>query len=110
MFTCSPPSTLRANFTLPMLPAPIVFPRTQFPVAAGIVVLDFPVLPDCLDSCGVTTGAGPPPFAAALVMSDEYRLWLERRWPAPLDDSVRGGRGRSLLELLLDVCATFDVS
>ncbi|KAG9680073.1 hypothetical protein KCU99_g170, partial [Aureobasidium melanogenum] len=27
--TCSPVSLLRASFTFPMLPAPIVFPRSQ---------------------------------------------------------------------------------
>lgn len=61
--TCSPPSALRANLTLPMLPAPIVLPRTQLPVCAGIVVLD--LLEDlCFDSMAVTTGAGPPLLAA----------------------------------------------
>jgi hypothetical protein len=74
MNTCSPPSTLLASLTLPILPAPIVFPRTQSPVGAGIVVLDFPdPLPVCLDSVAVTTGAGPPPFAAVVAMSEECR-------------------------------------
>lgn len=36
--TCSPVSLLRASFTLPMLPAPIVFPRSQWPVVASMVV------------------------------------------------------------------------
>jgi hypothetical protein len=62
--TCSPPSTLLASLTLPILPAPMVLPRTQLPVFAGIVVL---VLPGfallCLLSIGVTIGAGPAPFA-----------------------------------------------
>jgi hypothetical protein len=65
--TCSPPSTLLASLTLPMLPAPIVFPKTQLPVWAGIVVRDLAGFPECLLSIGVTTGAGPPPFVTAVV-------------------------------------------
>lgn len=72
ILTCSPPSILLASFTFPMLPAPIVLPRTQLPVCAGMVVLDLEgrLAPACLASevvVGVTIGAGPPPFATAVV-------------------------------------------
>lgn len=36
--TCSSPPSFWASFTLPMLPAPMVFPRTHFPDCVGIVV------------------------------------------------------------------------
>ena len=36
--TCSPVSKFLANLTLPMLPAPIVFPNDHFPVCASISV------------------------------------------------------------------------
>jgi hypothetical protein len=95
-----------------MLPAPMVFPRTQSPEGAGIVVLDFPdALPACLDSVGLTTGAGPPPLAAVVVMSEACRDRCDRRWSEVLPtDSVLEGGGRSLVGLLRDVCATFEVS
>lgn len=38
IMTCSPVSIFFASFTLPMLPAPIVLPRAQFPVGVVIVV------------------------------------------------------------------------
>lgn len=38
IITCSPVSIFFASFTLPMLPAPIVLPRAQFPVGVVIVV------------------------------------------------------------------------
>lgn len=44
MRTCSLPSSLRANFTLPMLPAPMVLPKIHLPDCVGMVVRDL----DCL--------------------------------------------------------------
>lgn len=51
----------------------MVRPKIQFPDWAGIVVLDLP-FPECLDSTGVTIGAGPPPLAADVVISDLCEL------------------------------------
>src|SRR5690348_3322473 len=36
--TCSGPSSLRANLTLPILPAPMVLPRIHLPEDVGMVV------------------------------------------------------------------------
>lgn len=44
--TCSLPSSLRASFTLPMLPAPIVFPKIHLPDWVGMVVRDLVCLED----------------------------------------------------------------
>lgn len=38
--TCSLLSSFLANLTLPMLPAPMVFPRIHFPDWVGMVVRD----------------------------------------------------------------------
>ena len=37
--TCSPETAFFANFTLPMLPAPIVFPSAHCPVLGAIIVV-----------------------------------------------------------------------
>lgn len=55
--TCSLPSSLRASFTLPMLPAPIVLPKIHLPDWVGMVVRDLV----CLAAGG---GASAWPWAA----------------------------------------------
>lgn len=85
--TCSPVSSLRANFTLPMLPAPTVLPRIHFPDGVGIVVRDLLCLEAEAEAeeapVGLrgsvapwATGAGPALLATAVFagMSLEVRL------------------------------------
>ena len=55
MRTCSLPSSLRASFTLPMLPAPMVLPKIHFPDCVGMVVRDL----DCLALEACVASAAP---------------------------------------------------
>lgn len=57
--TCSPVSSLRASFTFPMLPAPIVLPKIHFPDGVGIVVRDLLVCFEVVGAPGLR-GSGPP--------------------------------------------------
>jgi len=58
--TCSPVSFLSASLTLPILPAPMVLPRTHIPDCVGIVVRDR----DCLDADadGPLLASATPPW------------------------------------------------
>lgn len=60
---CSLLSSFLASLTLPMLPAPIVFPRIHFPDCVGIVVRDLALVaePEARGSAAEEgcTGAGP---------------------------------------------------
>lgn len=57
--TCSPVSSLRASFTLPILPAPIVLPSIHFPDGVGMVVRDLLVCFEAEDAPGLL-GSGAP--------------------------------------------------
>lgn len=61
--TCSLPSSLRANLTFPMLPAPIVFTSSHLPDWVGMVVRDrlcFAAGADCLESAAPWAPAPVP--------------------------------------------------
>jgi hypothetical protein len=90
--TCSPVSKCFASLTLPMLPAPIVFPSDHVPVLGAVMVVLRLVLACCI--CPDLPSAATPltGIADAVDASDAYRAWLL------LLDSVRVGvgAGRSL--------------
>ena len=79
--TCSPVSRCFASLTLPMLPAPIVFPSVHVPVLGAVMVVLRFVLAGC---AAATPLAG---MADTVDASDAYRAWLL------LLDSVRAGAG-----------------
>lgn len=76
---CSLPSSFLASLTLPMLPAPMVFPRIHLPDCVGMVVRDLafvaPLPPAARGSAVAAvaaegcTGAGPTLWATVLAMS-----------------------------------------
>lgn len=84
--TCSPDSECFASLTLPMLPAPIVFPSAHVPVLGAVMVVLRFVL---AWACAILPSVATPLVGIADVVdaSDAYRAWLL------LLDSVRAGVG-----------------
>lgn len=121
--TCSLLSSFFANFTLPMLPAPIVFPRIHFPDWEGMEVRVRPcrtgAAPDGVRASDAPrdTTAGPGLFAEVDAISDWEGVcevvdrWLPVRRCGRDEGSGRDEvGGRSLLELRFDCEATLDAS
>lgn len=69
---CSLLSSFLASLTLPMLPAPMVFPRIHFPDWVGMVVRDLALVAEAEARGSAVegwTGAGPALWATVLAMS-----------------------------------------
>lgn len=92
---CSPVSRFLANFTLPILPAPIVFPRDHSPVVPPMVVrrLTVPVFPELLPGSTGLAAAGSCNAGSLLrAFASEIRELL-REWPG-----LDGGRCESRVD------------
>lgn len=125
--TCSVPSSFRASFTFPMLPAPIVLPSIHLPDWVGIVVRDllvcfvFAARPSFAAAAGCEAGTGPPLWATVVVPTMSGRrgegggiaedLEALRRWDREEGSALLErcefevpavDEGRSLLELRLE--------
>lgn len=72
--TCSPDSTFLASFTLPMLPAPIVFPSAHCPVFGALIFVLRLVWVGCAPDRAVSVATPLMGMAEAVDASEAYRV------------------------------------